>query len=147
MTVRRKTDKTKENSLFYLMTALLNPFVCFGLLKCSATWLRNLSPRAQHVHGEELCCLLEQSTRTWWSEQQPTGHCHKMWTTLWARSSHRLPAGPSCSTNTRVPNLPCSGVARVSQCLKNIRYMCMGIAGKVLVYLENWQQAAVMAYL
>lgn len=46
------------------MTTLLSPFVCLGLLKCSATWLRNLNPRAQHVH-RELHFVLEQRTRTW----------------------------------------------------------------------------------
>lgn len=81
-------------SVFYLMTELLSPFVYLGLLKCSATWLRNLNPRAQHIHGE-LHCPFEQSTRTWWSEQQVAGECHKMWTTLWTRPSHRLPVGPS----------------------------------------------------
>lgn len=73
--IHRRTDKTKEMSLFYLLTALLSPFVCLGLLKCSV--FRNLKPRAHHVRGE-LCCLLEQSTRMWWSEQQATGQCNKM---------------------------------------------------------------------
>lgn len=144
MTAHRRADKTKDMSGFYLMTALLSPFVCLGLLKCSATGLSNLNPRAHHAHGE-LCCLLEQRTRTWWSEQQATGQCNKMWITLWSRPSHRLPAGPSCST--RVPNLPCSRAVRVRQCLKNVSYLYLQMAGKVPACLENWQQAAVMAYL
>lgn len=39
--------------------------------------------------------------------------CSKKWTTLWTRPSHRLPVGPSCSTNTSVPKLPSSRVVRV----------------------------------